>query len=151
LPHIYSDAEINIWVDASALVKPTLYGAVLNSLDGPDWTMFPHPNRADIGEEVLASRGLSKYDDLPLEAQTAYYYQRGYVPHSGLWATGVIGRRRTQVNGAFGEAWLREVIRWGFQDQLSFAWLRSVWGLKMGLIGPDLWSSPHIWFGGHGE
>lgn len=149
LPHLYSDADVTIWVDASATIQPTLYGTVLHALAECDWTMFPHPCRDDIGEEVLASRGLPKYDDLPLEEQTAFYYRMGYQPNSGLWATGVIGRRNTEYNAAFGEAWLREVVRWGFQDQLSFAWLQGMWKLPFSNLGPDLWLSPHIHFGGH--
>jgi len=148
LPSFYTDADFTIWIDASATPQASLTRAVGEALQHADWTMFPHPCRDDIGEEVLASRGLRKYDDLPLEAQTAHYYAQGYPAHGGLWATGCIGRRSSDVNTMFGALWLQEVVRWGFQDQLSFAYLQRE-QLKVHPLGPDLWTSPHIRFGGH--
>lgn len=155
-PDIYApDAEVTVWVDASSLVKETLASTVIKRLnestDG--WTMFPHPNRVRITDEVVASRGLTKYDDLPLEDQVEHYLQLGFPDGDSLWATGVIGRDNRNItrNQLIGDSWLHEVVRWGFQDQLSFPYVVWKEQLKITPLGVDLWEAKHIWFDGHGR
>ena len=152
-PDLYSNAQYTIWIDASAtILSPGMSNRVLNRLVTA-WAMYPHPNRNDIGDEVLASRGLSKYDDLPMEEQVAHYYSDGYTRNAGLWATGIIGRDHSDFWNRRGielaNAWLTEIVRWGFQDQLSFAYLAVTWNWHVSPIGQDLWSSDIVHFGGH--
>jgi hypothetical protein len=153
-PDLYTDAPHTIWVDASALIQPTLAERVLDRLNvSTFWVMFPHPNRYRISDEVVASRGLPKYDDLPLEKQVQSYFDKGYPDGHSLWASGVIGRHNDDValNQRVGDEWLMEVNRWGFQDQLSLPyvlWRNDVHPVH---LAPDLWANPYIWFDGHGR
>lgn len=155
-PHLYAPYAQNLlWVDASSLIRGSLASAVEGALarSTSGWTMYPHPNRDRISDEVVASRGLPKYDDLALEAQVQHYFGHGYPDGHSLWATGVIGRNYTHRSRdiEFGERWLYEVVRWSFQDQLSFPFLLWQYGFMPEKLGRDLWVNEHIWFDNHGR
>lgn len=150
LPWDYTDANMTVWVDAGAWFGPGLVDAAFDALDFPRrrWAMFPHPHRTSIIAEVAVSRTLRKYDALPLEQQVDHYLDQGY-PNKELWATGCIARIDTSDNQEFGVWWLAEVNRWGFQDQLSFAYLAWHNYLDIVPLGPSLFTSPHIRFADH--
>jgi len=157
-PDLYSDADFTLWIDGHALIQPTLVAHCVNVVQQfgglrPIMGVFPHPQRVHLMDEVEASRGLPKYDELDLEGQVRHYLDAGYSD-ANLFASGCIIRDMSKLaeHQAFGDAWLREVVRWGFQDQLSLPYVLEKSGIDMVIayIGPDLWSSPHVWFGGHG-
>lgn len=153
-PDLYVSSPNSIWIDASSIVQPSLAFATLLALEH-SWTMamFPHPNRSRISDEVTASRGLPKYDDLPLEKQVQHYFDNGYPDGHSLWASGVIGRSAAnrELDAEIGDEWLFEVSRWGFQDQLSLPYILWKHNAQPAKIGTDLWANPHIWFGNHGR
>lgn len=151
-PDLYVSSDTSIWIDASAIIQPTLAGRALEKLSlANEWAMFPHPQRTRITDEVKASRGLPKYDELDLEGQVQHYIRNGYTNGESLWATGVIARKFSERDVAVGDAWLTEVCRWGFQDQLSFSYVKWKFGMKPTHLGADLWSNDIIWFLGHGR
>ena len=142
-------ADFTVWVDAGAWFGPNLAEAALAAVtDDYAWVMFPHPHRTSLIDEVAVSRTLPKYDLLPLEEQVDFYMERGY-PDEALWATGCIGRGRNAYNTQFGAAWMSEVVRWGFQDQLSFAYLAWMSDLEIAPLGPSLFTSSHVEFADH--
>jgi hypothetical protein len=150
-PDLYSSADYTIWVDASTTLERNFVDHSLLCMNAASgWAMFPHPDRTSIIEEVKASRGLSKYNDQALELQVEQYLKSGY-PDEHLWATGAIVRDsgNATFNSSFGDAWLAEVIRWSFQDQLSFAFLAWRFGLLIGSLGAKQWDDPRISFGSH--
>lgn len=153
-PDLYSDADHILWIDGHALIQPTLVHHCVDTITSLSYIMgmFPHPQRVHLRDEVVASRGLSKYDELDLEGQVEHYLGDGYSD-SKLWASGCIVRKmrgllRTHQN--VGDAWLREVTRWGFQDQLSLPYVLEKLNVGVAPLGPDLWNTPHIWWGNHG-
>lgn len=148
-PSTYTRADKTLWIDAGSTPQATLAAEVEPLLTYPTWAMYPHPERTELHAEVAASRGLPKYDPLPLEAQADAYLADGY-PNMALWATGIIGRWNTPENEQVGMAWLAHIVRFGFQDQLSFAYIAWKYNLLIRPIGDgDLWSSPHIQFANH--
>ena len=151
-PDLYTlpGSEVSIWVDAGSWVPANFVDEVTSVAPVvADWLMYPHPHRVHLLPEVDASRGLRKYDRLDLEGQVAHYEAAGY-PDNALWATGIIVRWGHSLHHQrFGEAWLTEVTRWGFQDQLSFAYLAWLHALPITPLGPDLFGSPFIQFTDH--
>ena len=108
-------------------------------------SMFPHPDRACIYDEVLASRGMAKYAGLPLAEQVASYRAEGFPAQAGLIAAGLIARRSGQPALARIEAaWWAENLRWTYQDQLSLPVV--LWRLGAGYdpVPLNLWNNP--WF-----
>ena len=152
-PDLYCDTKFSIWADASAIIQPSFAARIVSKIKPATWAMFPHPNRDNITDEVTASRGLPKYDDLDLEGQVQFYLNQGHINNYGLWATGIIGRDRTALERDihFGNEWLMQVNRFGFQDQLSFPFLARLFGLEISPIARDLWSNDIVWFDGHGR
>lgn len=158
-PLEYANADVSIWADASSLIKRGFVSRVvsktLESVDG--WAMFPHPNRTKITDEVIASRGLPKYDDMDLEGQVAHYVNhRKYPDGKSLWATGIIGRRSMGIEDdmrivTIGADWMSEIVRWSFQDQLSFPYVAWNNDLEINPIDVDLWSNDVVWFDNHGR
>ena len=156
-PDLYTDADITIWKDAGASIGPDFVNNCLIALQGgrgaisaAQMAMFPHPVRTRIDDEVVASRSLPKYNELDLEGQVLHYASQGYPIGYSLWATGCIVRNHHMpIHKPLGDAWLREVVRWGFQDQISFAYLAWKHALQIAPMGPGLWNSPDIQFGGH--
>lgn len=159
-PELYVDGGTNItvWVDAGSEIGPGLVTHIVTrflSLGDDDATsnatalMFPHPHRRFLEDEVVVSRQLPKYAELPMEAQVRHYLDGGY-PDENLWATGCIARFAfNPVNESQGYEWLREIVRWGFQDQLSFGYTAWMHGMQVAPLGESLFTSPHIRFADH--
>jgi hypothetical protein len=118
LPGDYTAADRSVWVDASfAVVSPTFVADVLTV--GDPVAQFAHPWRSCLFDEAQVSAPIPKYTGEPILAQADAYRDAGHPPGWGLWATGVIARRHTPNVVAWGKAWLAEVERWTFQDQIS--------------------------------
>lgn len=133
-PDLYTDANYTIWIDAGCNFTDQLVNKVLTISDYAEWTMFTHPHRVKLCPEVEVSRMNVKYEPMLLEKQIETYLAEGY-PDDQLWGTGLMGRYVTDFNKGFGDAWLREICRWSFQDQLSFPYLCWKYGLKPVSLG----------------
>lgn len=117
LPAEYTDAPCSVWVDASFQVVSDQF--VTEALAWADpIAQFRHPERSCIYAEAQAS-AYAKYHGEPITEQVGHYLEAGHPQNWGLWATGVIARHHTPEVVAFGLAWLDEIDRWSFQDQLS--------------------------------
>ena len=150
------DVDYTVWVDASATIDRDFLAMCANSVapdapEVPGLATFPHPHRVSLYDEVACSRTLRKYDMLPLEAQVSHYIDRGYPDPCILRASGCIVRRdpRSVWHKSFGDRWLQECVRWGFQDQLSLSYLLWEEGMIPADIGPSLFTNDHITFGPH--
>ncbi len=117
-PWMYTDADLTIWVDAMFDIKAWSF---VSDLQDITFGQFEHPNRNCIYDEANVSATMGKYAGEPIREQADHYRTRGHPEHWGLWAAGFIVRRHTPTIETFGEAWLAEVYRWSFQDQISEA------------------------------
>ena len=121
LPNLYTLSESALWVDASFTYEPTMAQMALDGLKQAPISLFPHPHRTTIAEEMELSLTLPKYAHLPLREQVDHYLNVcDYPDDRGLWATGVIAYDMDIFERDFGNAWLAECTRWSYQDQLSF-------------------------------
>jgi hypothetical protein len=139
-PDLYADADVYVWVDASIHINAVDFVSwVLAHLEQGEIAQIPHPDRRRIVDEADVSSHMAKYAGLPVKEQAAHYTARGYPDGWGLWATGLIGYRRSPAVRVFGDAWLREQTRWTYQDQLSQAPVLHALGMKPAeLPGPLL-------------
>jgi hypothetical protein len=118
LPWEYTSAPASVWIDASLRVASARFAAEALAPADPI-AQSPHPARDCIYDEVPASEIGTKYAGEPLREQEAHYRQAGHPAHWGMWATTMISRRHTPDVMRLGYAWLAEVARWTFQDQVS--------------------------------
>lgn len=115
VPERYTDADLIVWIDCSIDPRPTLVEWLLDSLGDADLGACRHPERSCIVDEARVSSRLPKYAGFPLTEQAAHYVREGHPRRWGLWAGGVMVRRR----GVWGADWLAEQVRWSTQDQIS--------------------------------
>lgn len=154
-PWDYTSADITIWVDANIDCAPHFVETCLASVDAAfPIAQFIHPLRNCIYDEREASR-LPKYDGLPLDMQMEYYKRVFMFPrHWGLWATGVIVRQRSSAVHRFEQRWMQEIMRWGFQDQLSeplALYMNLMQVSPIGGVDTNLWNTDLIRFRAHGS
>jgi hypothetical protein len=136
-PDLYTDADVTVWLDASARIKsPDTIERLIAATDRLG--MFRHPERQNIRDEANYSAGMEKYRDLPMTQQVDAYQAAG-MPGNGLWATGCIVR--TEPMRDLGDRWLAEMWRWGWQDQLSIPYVLWQAGITPSTLPGDLWSN----------
>jgi hypothetical protein len=150
LPHLYTNADYVVWIDASATVrKDAAAWAVEHLGDKGKLAQFVHPERNCLGDEANVSATLKKYAGLMVEEQAAHYFKNGMPRNWGLWATGIMGRRSGTWSEVFGEWWLSQQVRWSYQDQVSQPYLLWVHKARPIALDGSLWHDPHVQFGGH--
>lgn len=159
-PDWYADADVYVWIDASIEITSPDFLAwcvdhVMN-VESPI-AQIPHPERTRITDEADVSAGMAKYHDLPVRQQVRHYLAEGYPDGWGLWATGLIVRRRVRDASqhahrkldAIGDAWLAEQMRWTYQDQLSEAPLLHRADIRPSDLDGYLWRHPKFRIRGH--
>jgi hypothetical protein len=135
-----------VWIDGSIQIKSAKFIEEFVAHIGPNgWTMFVHPDRDCIYNELIASLSLRKYQAQPVEAQVNAYRREGYPAGNGLMACTVIGRssqddRLARVN----RAWWHENRIWSYQDQLSLPVVLWRLGLGYDPVHVNLWNNE--WF-----
>ena len=146
LPRQLRPYDYLIWIDASAVITtPRFIERIIGNIYQSGWTLFRHPDRDCIYEEVRCSLAMLKYQGLPLRQQVRKYRWEGYPAHHGLMACGVIGRdaRRPDI-GEINEQWWYENLLWSYQDQLSFPVVLWRAGKSCDLIQESLWANPFV-------
>lgn len=112
------DFDLTLWIDGSVTILDPEF--VLNAFNA-EMTVFRHPERSDIMREAVFSTPMPKYAGLNLWEQANSYQEDGHPANFGLWACGIIARRRWLDLDLFNASWWAEIVRWGVQDQISFA------------------------------
>lgn len=137
-PDLYLSSDVNIWIDGSFHVHDPMFVAwCVESLGAADLAMIRHPDRQSIVAEAEVSAPMTKYQGQPVREQAVSYIAAGYQGTAGLWATGLIVSRPTERVRQLGDAWLREQLRWSWQDQVSLPPLLEEFGIvPVELDGP---------------
>lgn len=119
LPQMFApNADVTVWVDGSfRFLTPNTLLEIVNQSTGHDLSMIKHPWRDNFYDEAEFSQQMLKYQDEPLMEQAEHYRERGIGENAGLWATGLIVRRKPL--NRLGFHWLHEQHRWSIQDQVS--------------------------------
>ncbi len=81
--------------------------------------LIRHPERACVYDEAEACKALGKEDPSVINTYMRRHRERGMPPSTGLFATGVIGRRRGARLKNMCETWHREMQTYSRRDQLS--------------------------------
>jgi hypothetical protein len=133
-----------IWIDGSVTIATdTFVAEVMSALDGSGLALFQHPDRDNIFDEVQASMPMRKYAGLPLQQQVEHYRARGFPGTNGLYASGVMVRDSSNRRiRRLGREWMRENVRWTYQDQLSLPYLLWRVAITPGVIPYNLWDNP---------
>lgn len=158
-PDLYApDVDTIVWVDGSLqfLINSAL-ATILESLYNGNnpIAQVKHPHRECIYDEAEFCVPIPKYAGQPMLQQVEHYRQHGHPSNWGLWATGIIvrsylGHSTRAAHHRMGDAWLREQLRWTFQDQLSEApllreYMSAITTLPMPLHGNGIFE----WHAGH--
>jgi len=146
-PDLYVDADVFVWVDASFAIRSSDFVSwCVGHLQYGPQAQIPHPDRRSIIAEADFSHALPKYVGLPTREQADHYIKQGYPDGWGLWATGLIVYRGRSL---IGDDWLREQLRWTYQDQVSeppLLWSRNLRPVDM---AGGLLNNPHFTIRGH--
>lgn len=144
------EADASLWLDGSVILTgPDYIDVIVAGLEKADMTMFVHPARDCIYDEVGASTPMLKYVGLPLQAQVEVYARQGWPAHNGLWATTTFGRRHTTRVLAMSAAWFAHNELLTYQDQLSLPPLLEDYGIAPQPIPGNLWRNPWFKLSGH--
>jgi hypothetical protein len=127
--------ETTIWVDSSfEIISPTFYNMVLSHLKTCDVTMYKHPARRCIHEEMKQISRYAKHNKLNVKAQVMNYLSHNMPLKFGLWAGGLIGRNNTPISIKLSELWWSEILRWTPRDQLSLPFILWKNNIKINTI-----------------
>lgn len=120
LPHLYTDADVSIWLDSniSLLIRPE--DLVNEWLDDSQITVFKHFERDCIFDEAEVCKQYNLDNHKTIDDQMARY--REYPRNRGMGECGVIVRRHTPEINMLNERWWAEICRGSSRDQLSFAY-----------------------------
>ena len=135
-----------IWIDGCLRIKSPDFAAEFGAHVGQSgWSLFVHPDRDCIYDELEASAGMAKYAGLPVREQAQHYRAAGFPAHAGMMAGGLIARAADHPDlPRINEAWWAEILAWTYQDQLSLPVVLRHLGLGCDPVQLNLWDNP--WF-----
>jgi len=118
-PHlVLPEHNVSLWVDSSFQIKRIPIKQILQSNPG-DIVCYSHPNRRCIYEEAVACIN-KKLDYREIIAnQIDFYRNEGFPVNHGLFATGIMIRRNSDLVCLFNEHWWQQVQNGSRRDQLS--------------------------------
>jgi hypothetical protein len=132
-PWRYTGCGSSVWIDAAYEVTDPGFPRWALGFATP-FAVHAHPVRDCVYDEAVASMTFAKYAREPILEQVGAYRAAGHPEHWGLWENGCIARRHTAEAHALGEAWLDEIARWSFQDQISGPFLFRLHGLRPAVL-----------------
>jgi hypothetical protein len=150
-PDAYADADVYIWCDANVRVyDPGFIFWCLAGLGNAQVAIPRHPDFPTISGDMGEAMTQPRYSSLPMPQQIAHYAADGFDEGFGNWWTGVVVRRAgPATTAAFGDAWLSEMIRWTYHDQISLPYVLWKAGLRPADLPPG-WLEGRFGFSAHG-
>lgn len=140
-----------LWIDGAVeVVNPDFIDEVAKCLTVAPLTMWRHPWRDCIYDEVGASAPMTKYVGLPLGRQVGHYQSLGWPAHNGLWASTVMGWAAMSAGARqMGAAWFAHCEAFTYQDQLSLPVLLERYGIKPEPLPSAYVDRRHVIWHGH--
>jgi len=151
-PHLIPplmDYDIVIWIDGSATItSPDFVKWVVEELGDDDIALFKHPeNRDCIYQEAEYCMNMPKYQGQKVKEQAEYYRSRVYLEHNGLWACGMMVYRMNRFRTEdLLNMWWRENLKWTYQDQLSFPYVKVLSNARVHTIDANIFDNSYIHF-----
>jgi hypothetical protein len=150
-PDAYADADVYIWCDANVRVYDQRFISwCLGGLGDAQIAIPRHPDFPTISGDMGEAMTQARYSSLPMAQQIAHYTSAGFDETFGNWWTGVVVRRAGRATrAAFGDAWLSEMIRWTYHDQLSLPYVLWRYHMRPADLPPG-WLLGLFGFSAHG-
>lgn len=143
---VLREYRYTVWIDGSVTIRDQGFPeALLSYAEDSGFALFRHPDRSCIYDEAEYSIAMPKYRGQSINEQVSYYESQGYPRKNGLFAGGLLARdsSRRRVRRLC-RHWLRENVRWTYQDQLSLPYVFWKHGFTPGVFPHNLWDNP--WF-----
>jgi hypothetical protein len=140
----------SIWIDGSIEISDDDIFNKFSDYCMNGMSLFKHPERDCIYDEIDVSYELPKYKNQNLLAQGKKYKKLGWPKNAGLWACGVIYREHGLKNiENLGKDWYRSQEDESIQDQIPFPYLLDRNKISPGVIPGSIWNNPHFKVVGH--
>jgi hypothetical protein len=148
LPHrVLGAYRYTVWIDGNVIIRDSGFPrALLSHAEDSGFALLPHPDRSCIFDEAeFSAQHMPKYRGQRVMEQVHHYESQGYPRDNGLYAGGLLARdsSRRKVRRLC-RHWLRENLRWTYQDQLSLPYLCWKEGFRPGVFPDNLWQNR--WF-----
>jgi hypothetical protein len=130
LPHIFlPHYQYSIWIDGSMKIRQDIQ-PLLEQLYQYPLTVFKHPERNCIYQEMEACRMWNLDNEFTMRKQMDLYRSKGYPKDNGLISSGVLLRQHNHPHVIkVMEDWWEEIFSHSKRDQLSFnfvAWKNGI-------------------------
>ncbi|MFZ4523798.1 MAG: glycosyltransferase domain-containing protein, partial [Bacteroidales bacterium] len=135
--------DIMIFIDGSIeITSADFVKFCIDSLGDNSMALYQHPQRDCIFDEAVASMPLIKYQSQNISGQISFYNSL-YPKHGGLYACGVMVRKiqSPAIRDLMGKWWW-EIIKWTYQDQLSFPVVCKLQKFIPGIIPGNQYKNP---------
>jgi len=139
LSHKYfPDKEYSLWIDGSVELLAPSFKIIETFIKDYDIVVFKHPQRKCIYDEaaVCIERKLDFKD--VIEKQIRRYQHENYPAKNGLVEATILLRRHNSRVAEFNEMWWREICKGSKRDQISFNYVASKMGVKIGYFHGSL-------------
>lgn len=118
--HKHIETEFSIWVDGTFVINTNL-NRWWRRFKAP-FTAVKHPFDTCIYKDAAACIDLGKGEKVMLERQVDLYKALGIQKNSGLIASGVLMRQKTQEVASFCKLWWQQVEKWSSRDQIAYGY-----------------------------
>ncbi len=135
--------EESIWIDGNIEVRSGFVTALTKRVDKIGF--YPHPRRHTIREEIKVLQRSGRAEDS--HHQYTCYLKEGFVDNR-LYNGGIIVRFGKHL--VFGKAWLDEVVRWTYRDQVSLPYVLWKTQTSMSKINLQMYAGNLHTFHPHG-
>lgn len=127
LPNEYMDIDVDVdlcWVDGKFRILDDLRVYVRNYRRKESMLLFPHFERRNICDEMVALTKIKPEIKKDAILQTANYLMRGFADDYGLFDTGCIYRDYSDTNlKKIMSEWWNELCKYTVRDQLSLPYV----------------------------
>ena len=126
--YIWHDATHEVIMDPAELVRRFL------PTDEHHFAVYRHKSRGCIYDEAKAILEVRLDDPDNVRRQVRDYRRAGMPRNAGLWETGVLIRRNSEVTRRLELAWWDQLARYSSRDQLSLPFVEWSLGVPISLI-----------------
>jgi hypothetical protein len=110
-----------VYIDTSFTVPKKLDRFIAETCPN-SLTLMKHPKRDCIYDEFERIKKDGKEGPDILNSQSAFYRAEGYPQNNGLYAPGIMIRKRDLEVDAFMEEWWKQIARFSYRDIPSFSY-----------------------------
>ena len=119
---VWVDGNVQLTVEPRQLVQKWLVETKA------DIALFKHPGHDCIYQEAKQCWKKMKDHKRVIDEQMNRYRNKNFPQHFGLGETTVLARRNTPAVKRFNELWWNEIRKGSVRDQLSFDYVRWIFG-----------------------